>query len=90
MDTEIRSLSKKESSLYLDSIYKLNQENTPEVGSLENIDHLKSLISMSGIVIIASVENKMVGFMICMSEDSEYASKNYLFFFKKIFIFHLH
>ena len=47
MDTEIRSLSKKESSLYLDSIYKLNQENTPEVGSLENIDHLKSLISMS-------------------------------------------
>ena len=83
MDTEIRSLSKKESSLYLDSIYKLNQENTPEVGSLENIDHLKSLISMSGIVIIASVEKKIVGFMICMSEDSEYASKNYLFFLKK-------
>ena len=83
MDTEIRSLSKKESSLYLDSIFKLNQENTPEVGSLENIDHLKSLISMSGIVIIASVEKKIVGFMICMSEDSEYASKNYLFFLKK-------
>ena len=83
MDTEIRSLSKKESSLYLDSIYKLNQENTPEVGSLENIDHLESLISMSGIVIIASVEKKIVGFMICMSEDSEYASQNYLFFLKK-------
>ena len=56
MDTEIRSRSKKESSLYLDSIYRLNQENTPEVGSLENIDHLKSLISMSDIVIIAAVE----------------------------------
>ena len=42
MDTEIRSLSKKESSLYLDSIYKLNQENTPEVGSLTNKDHLKN------------------------------------------------
>ncbi len=83
MDTEIRRLSRKTSSLYLDSIYKRNQENTPKVGSLEKLDHLKSLISMSGIVIIASVEKKIVGFMICMSEDSEYASKNYLFFLKK-------
>ena len=83
MDTEIRSLSKEESSVHLDSIYKLNQENTPEVGCLDNIDHLKRLISMSAIVIIASVEKRIVGFMICMSEDSEYASKNYLFFLRK-------
>ena len=58
MDIEIRSLSREESFLYSDSIYKLNQENTPEVGYLDNIDHLKRLISMSGIVIIASVEKK--------------------------------
>lgn len=83
MDIEIRSLSREESFLYSDSIYKLNQENTPEVGYLDNIDHLKRLISMSGIVIIASVEKKIVGFMICMYEDSEYASKNYLFFLNK-------
>ena len=41
MQTEILNISEDESSEYLDSIYALNQKNTPEVGSLTNEDHLK-------------------------------------------------
>ena len=43
MQTKILSISKGESSEYLDSIYTLNQKNTPEVGSLTNEEHLKKL-----------------------------------------------
>ena len=44
MQTEILNISKDESSEYLDSIYALNQKNTPEVGSLTNKEHLKKLL----------------------------------------------
>ena len=32
---------------FLNIIYDLNQSNTPEVGSLDSVKHLKSLLSLS-------------------------------------------
>ena len=32
---------------HLQKIYDLNQANTPEVGSLESVDHLHKLIELS-------------------------------------------
>ena len=80
MQTKILSISKGESSEYLDSIYTLNQKNTPEVGSLTNEEHLKKLLSQSNILLCAFNQSSLIGFMVCMFEGSKYQSENYLFF----------
>ena len=80
MQTKILSISRGESSKYLDSIYTLNQKNTPEVGSLTNEEHLKKLLSQSNILLCAFNQSSLIGFMVCMFEGSKYQSENYLFF----------
>ena len=80
MQIEIRSISRNESFEYLDLIYALNQKNTPEVGSLTSEDHLKKLLSQSDILLCAFNQSSIIGFMVCMFEDSRYQSENYLFF----------
>ena len=64
----------------LQSIYNLNQANTPEVGSLESMQHLKQLIEFSSYNLLVLKENEIVGFIICMREGSTYWSENYQFF----------
>ena len=64
----------------LQSIYDLNQANTPEVGSLESIQHLKQLIDFSAYNLLVLKEGEIVGFIICMREGSAYGSENYKFF----------
>ena len=68
----------------LQSIYELNQENTPEVGSIESIQHLKQLIDFSAYNLLALKEDEVVGFIICMREGSAYRSENYKFFTKRL------
>ena len=68
----------------LQSIYELNQENTPEVGSIESIQHLKQLIDFSAYNLLALKEDEVVGFIICMREGSAYGSENYKFFTKRL------
>ena len=80
MQTQIHSLSKDESLEYLDAIYALNQKNTPKVGSLDSKNHLKKLLSQSNILLCAFRKSSLIGFMICMFENSKYQSKNYLYF----------
>ena len=68
----------------LRSIYDLNQVNTPEVGSLESMQHLKQLIDFSAYNLLALKEDEIVGFIICMREGSAYGSENYKFFSKRL------
>ena len=66
------------------SIYDLNQANTPEVGSLESIQHLKQLIEFSSYNLLVLKEDEIVGFIICMREGSAYGSENYKFFAQRL------
>ena len=68
----------------LRSIYDLNQVNTPEVGSLESMQHLKQLIDFSAYNLLVLKEDEIVGFIICMRESSAYGSENYKFFTKRL------
>tara|TARA_Y100001970_G_scaffold76942_1_gene97751 strand:+ start:6049 stop:6549 length:501 start_codon:yes stop_codon:yes gene_type:complete len=68
----------------LQSIYDLNQANTPEVGSLESMQHLKKLIDLSAYNLLVLKEDEIVGFIICMREDSAYWSENYKFFTRRL------
>lgn len=66
------------------SIYDLNQTNTPEVGSLESIQHLKQLIEFSSYNLLVLKEDEIVGYIICMREGSAYGSENYKFFTQRL------
>ena len=68
----------------LQSIYDLNQANTPEVGSLESMYHLKQLIEFSSYNLLVLCNYEIVGFIICMREGSAYGSENYKFFSKRL------
>ena len=65
------------SEFEIDAIFKLNQQNTPEVGSLESIEHLKKLIELSAYNLLMLHDQEIVGFIICMREGSIYESENY-------------
>jgi predicted GNAT superfamily acetyltransferase len=66
------------------SIYDLNQANTPEVGSLESMQHLKQLIEFSSYNLLVLKEDEIIGFIICMREGSAYWSENYKFFTQRL------
>ena len=68
----------------LQSIYDLNQANTPEVGSLESMQHLKQLIEFSSYNLLVLCNYEIVGFIICMREGSAYGSENYKFFAQRL------
>ena len=68
----------------IDAIFKLNQQNTPEVGSLESIEHLKRLIELSAYNLLMLHDKEIVGFIICMREGCTYQSENYKFFTKRL------
>jgi len=72
------------SEAQLQSIYNLNQANTPEVGSLESMQHLKQLIELSAYNLLVLKEGEVVGFIICMREGSAYGSENYKFFSQRL------
>ena len=67
----------------LKEIYVLNQSLTPMLGALKDIQHLKRLINMSKCSKGLKIRGKIAAFMICFREDSEYESKNYLYFNRK-------
>ena len=68
----------------LQSIYDLNQANTPEVGSLDSMEHLRKLIELSAYNLLVLHDDEMVGFIICMREGSAYGSENYKFFTQRL------
>ena len=80
---EIHNFSSVSSEDFLEKIYRLNQENTPEVGSLSSIDHLEKLIQYSSNQFCVKQKNEIIGFIICFREKSLYDSPNYKFFSEK-------
>ena len=63
-------------------LYLLNQENTPEVGSLASIKELSNLIKISSLNFYILNNDEIIGFVICFRESIEYQSLNYKFFSK--------
>jgi len=86
---KIKEFSDKSDIALLEEIYLLNQANTPEVGSLESLNHLKVLLSKSIKNIFISHQSSLVGYIVCFRENSDYSSENYKFFSKseKIFMY---
>ena len=76
---ELKNLSSK----LLENLYSLNQENTPEVGSLEDIESLSKLFELSSTSLLVELEDQIIGFIICFRENSIYGSENYKFFNSK-------
>ena len=79
---EIKILDIKQSLItdLIETLYKLNQENTPEVGSLSSINMLQDLIDMSSNALYFSLKDEIIGFIICLREKTKYKSLNYKFF----------
>ena len=61
----------------------MNEENTPEVGSLPSVKSLEELIKMSSSALYLSKNDEVIGFIICFRENSVYGSENYKFFNNK-------
>lgn len=68
----------------LQSIYDLNQGNTPEVGLLESMNHLKKLLEFSTYNLLVLSDDEIIGFIICMREGTGYGSENYKFFTQRL------
>lgn len=64
----------------LNQIFTINQENTPEVGSLSSIQELSNLINLSSINYYVSFQGDVIAFILCFKENSRYKSKNYKYF----------
>ena len=61
-------------------LYELNQQNIPELGSLDSADHLKSLIEIAFSTIVLMHKNQIIGFCLLFREGSSYNSPNYSYF----------
>ena len=77
---EIRYFPSLPNQEFLKKIFELNQENSPEVGSLSSIEYLEKLIQLSSYQFYVSKDNEITGFIICFREKSLYDSPNYKFF----------
>ena len=82
-ETELSVFTEVPENKELNVLYSLNQQNTPEVGGLESINDLSKLIKMSAINFYVLGGNKIIGFVICFRENSEYKSPNYNYFKNK-------
>jgi predicted GNAT superfamily acetyltransferase len=79
-DFEIIKFRRILSSKTLKNLYSLNQENTPEVGSIRSVDSFASLLNKSSINLLIKYKKEPIGFIICFRENSEYESLNYKYF----------
>ena len=80
---KVKEFSSSVSQALLLEILALNQENTPEVGSLGSIKELQNLVTQSSNNYYISLNDTVIAFMICFRERSSYHSDNYKFFSKK-------
>ena len=63
----------------LKEILAINQANIPEVGNIDSINRLNSLIDWSSHLIVVR-DAEIAGFIILMRENQSYDSLNYKFF----------
>ena len=69
---------------YVSDIYSINQDNVPEVGSLDSLDQQKKLLSVSSYHSILFEDDELIGFAICFRESRPYWSENYKYFENKL------
>jgi len=69
---------------YVSDIYSINQDNVPEVGSLDSLDQQKKLLSVSSYHSILLEDDELIGFAICFRESRSYWSENYKYFENKL------
>ena len=69
---------------YIEDIYSINQDNVPEVGSLNSLDQQRKLLSISSYHSILLKDNELIGFAICFRESRPYWSENYKYFEKEL------
>ncbi len=74
LEYNIQSFSSNSDINLLNEVYLLNQSNTPEVGSLEWVDHLQSLLQMSVLNLFVSKNKEKMGFIIFFSGNINYSS----------------
>ena len=65
---------------WLQDIYLINQDNVPAVGSLESIEKMKELLSISSYHSVLLLDKNVIGFSICFREGTTYWSENYKYF----------
>ena len=65
---------------WLQDIYLINQDNVPAVGSLESIEKMKELLSISSYHSVLLLDKNVIGFSICFREGTSYWSENYKYF----------
>ena len=64
----------------LQLIFKLNQDNIPALGSLNNLKHVLDIYNHSLFSALVIVQEKFAGFAFVMDYKSDYKSLNYKFF----------
>ena len=69
---------------YVSDIYSINQDNVPEVGSLDSLDQQRKLLSISSYHSILLKDAELIGFAICFRESRPYWSENYKYFENKL------
>ena len=69
---------------FLKDIYSINQDNVPEVGSIESMGKMKELLSISSYHSILLEKDDLIGFSICFREACPYWSENYKYFEKEL------
>tara|TARA_B100001142_G_scaffold34676_1_gene30668 strand:+ start:94 stop:606 length:513 start_codon:yes stop_codon:yes gene_type:complete len=85
MDNCLRIYTKGEfDQNFLKDIYSINQDNVPEVGSIESMGKMKELISISSYHSIFLEKDNLIGFSICFREACPYWSENYKYFEKEL------
>tara|TARA_Y100001970_G_C14232565_1_gene859582 strand:- start:1492 stop:1980 length:489 start_codon:yes stop_codon:yes gene_type:complete len=74
---------KEPNEFWVQQMHLLNQQNTPEVGDVPDIENFKQLIKFSENILIAEKDSKLIGFVLCMKQNQMYKSKNYLYLSSK-------
>jgi len=69
---------------YLGDIYSINQDNVPEVGSIESMEKMQELISISSYHSLLLENDELIGFSICFREACPYWSENFKYFQNKL------
>jgi predicted GNAT superfamily acetyltransferase len=79
-DFEITKFGRSSPTNTLKNLYLLNQENTPEVGSIKSFEFFVSLLLRSSLNLLIEFKQQPIGFVICFREKIKYESLNYKYF----------
>ena len=72
---QILSLTQPPSEKEVQEMHCINQENTPEVGDVSNIEDFKALVEWSEHIFVHKSEEVIKAFVLCMREGNSYHSE---------------